>query len=142
MVEAGSGDISLHNTTTRATTTTTTTKRLLLWSHAIESRTRYEHRRLRRVVHIVTPEGGHGMFVLLFFFFSLSRSLRSSGMRGRISVLRSRESYRFVPRDLFRGNLATTFLRHGSTGRERVLAKVVPPRKRRHCRRQLVRYRV
>lgn len=54
-------------------------------------RARYEHRRLRRVVHIVTPEGGHGMFVLLLSFspparFAPQGSL--SPLPGEFSALR------------------------------------------------------
>lgn len=47
----------------------------------------------------------------------LPLSIRSSGIRGRISVVRARELYRFVPRDLFRGNLAAAFLRTSGPAR-------------------------
>lgn len=127
------------------TTTTMTTKRLRLWSHAIESRTRYEHRRLGRVVHIVTSEGGHGMFVLLSSFPPSLDSLLGNPRENfscpcprAISV----RAARFIPREPGCGLPPDERSGTGSPGRERVLAKVVPPRKRRHCRRQLARYRV
>lgn len=65
---------TLHmHTRDKDTTATMTTKCLRRWSHAIESRTRYEYRRLHRVVRIVTWRGSRHV-CFSFFFLSLSCS--------------------------------------------------------------------
>lgn len=129
-----------------------TTMCLRRWSHAIESRTRYEHRRLRRVVRIVTWRGSRHVCFPFFppllpclrrpFAPSFRSSARSSGHPGTSAF----SVPRVVPL-----RAATRFLRQILTSQVRIgppparadsRKDRTPPRKRRHCRCQLARYQV